>query len=155
MTIWIFWFGNMFIMLIVILNFLIAEVSQTYDKVKSAGKIFLYLSKANVNKIAFGYRKVFFKMLGYQQKDQFVVIVFKSPKDLSNIDGGGDDMFGFTTAVKNELKKVFQPFKNELLKYLKKMSDTVDSNKKSTEWSLAVMKNSLTAVAKQTDEMKE
>jgi hypothetical protein len=35
MIIWLFWFLNMFIMLIVIVNFLIAEVSQTYDKVKS------------------------------------------------------------------------------------------------------------------------
>ena len=56
-TIWAFWFLNMFIMLIVIVNFLIAEVSQTYDKVKSSGKTFLYLSKASVNKIAFEYRK--------------------------------------------------------------------------------------------------
>jgi hypothetical protein len=93
----------MFIMLIVIVNFLIAEVSQTYDKVKSAGKVFLYLSKSNVNKIAFGYRK----MLGFEKKDRFVVLVFKSPRDMANVAGGGDDMFGFTTAVKNELKKVF------------------------------------------------
>ena len=62
-TIWTFWFLNMFIMLIVIVNFLIAEVSQTYDKVKSSGKTFLYLSKASVNKIAFDYRK----SLGYLQ----------------------------------------------------------------------------------------
>jgi hypothetical protein len=56
LAIWTFWFMNMFIMLIVILNFLIAEVSQTYDKVKSSGKTFLYISKASVNKIAFEYR---------------------------------------------------------------------------------------------------
>jgi len=56
LAIWTFWFMNMFIMLIVILNFLVAEVSETYDKVKSSGKTFLYLSKAGVNKIAFEYR---------------------------------------------------------------------------------------------------
>lgn len=96
----------MFIMLIVILNFLIAEVSQTYDKVKSKGKTFLYLSKAKVNVIAFEYRYA----LGYEEKDRFITLVFKSPRDLSNIAGGGDEMFGFTTAVKNELKKLFAPF---------------------------------------------
>jgi hypothetical protein len=111
-SLWTFWFLNMFIMLIVILNFLIAEVSQTYDKVKSSGKTFLYLSKASVNKIAFEYRH----SLGYGQKDKFVTLVFKSPKDMSNLAGQGDDMFGFTTAVKNELKKLMQPFKNEIMK---------------------------------------
>jgi len=35
--IWGFWFFNEFMMLIIILNFLIAEVSQTYDRVKGAG----------------------------------------------------------------------------------------------------------------------
>lgn len=33
--IWIFWIFNLYFMLIIMLNFLIAEVSQTYEKVKS------------------------------------------------------------------------------------------------------------------------
>jgi hypothetical protein len=37
-VIWAFRLANIFIMMIILLNFLIAEVSQTYDKVKSAGQ---------------------------------------------------------------------------------------------------------------------
>ena len=40
--IWMFWFFNLFFMLIIMLNFLIAEVSQTYDKVKSQGLVLIY-----------------------------------------------------------------------------------------------------------------
>ena len=40
--IWSFWFFNLFFMLIIMLNFLIAEVSQTYDKVKSQGLVSIY-----------------------------------------------------------------------------------------------------------------
>jgi hypothetical protein len=43
-------------------------------------------------------------------------------------------MFGFTTSVKNELARLFKPFKNELIKHLKKMWDTVEANKRGTEW---------------------
>jgi len=46
---WMFWFFNEFVMMIIILNFLIAEVSQTYDKVKGAGNQFLYKKKCEVN----------------------------------------------------------------------------------------------------------
>lgn len=111
----------------------------------------MYLSKASVNKIAFEYRQT----LGFEEQDRFVTLVFKSPRDISNIAGGGDDMFGFTTAVKNELKKLFGPFKNELMKHLKKMGDTVEANKKGTEWQMAIMKNAVNGIAKQTDALKD
>jgi hypothetical protein len=128
--IWLFWIINIFLMMIIIVNFLIAEVSQTYDKVKSSGKTFLYLSKAGVNKVAFDYRKFF----GFGENDNFVALVFKSPKDLTNLAGGGDDMFGFTTSVKNEMRRIIRPVKNEILKHLKRMYDTNESNKKTTDW---------------------
>ena len=64
-------------------------------------------------------------------------------------------MFGFTTAVKNELKKLIQPFKNELLKHLKKFQDTIEVNKKGTEWQMSLMKNAITKLAQQTDVLKE
>lgn len=46
-------------MLIIILNFLIAEVSMTYDKVKSSGMQFLYQKKSEVNKNAYVYKELF------------------------------------------------------------------------------------------------
>ena len=64
---WLFWFVNIFIMLIIILNFLIAEVSQTYDKVKGSGKMFLYQKRCEIDWIAYVYRKIF----GWGEQDKF------------------------------------------------------------------------------------
>ena len=41
LLIWFFWFYDILIMLVILLNFLIAEVSQTYDRVESQGSIFV------------------------------------------------------------------------------------------------------------------
>lgn len=67
--IWIFWFINMFIMLIVMLNLVIAEVGQIYDKVMSQGKSSIYKQRADLNKMIFqiedffGYRKEYKKIV--------------------------------------------------------------------------------------------
>ena len=37
--IWLSWFINLFLMLIIFLNLLIAEVSNTYERVKSTSKL--------------------------------------------------------------------------------------------------------------------
>ena len=66
-VLWVCWFVNIFLMLIIILNFLIAEVSQTYDRVKGSGKMFLYQKKCEINWNAYVYRKMF----GYEAGDKF------------------------------------------------------------------------------------
>jgi hypothetical protein len=43
--VWSMWIINIFLMLIIMLNFLIAEVGQIYDNVKSSGKLFLKRSR--------------------------------------------------------------------------------------------------------------
>ena len=63
-------------MLIVMLNFLIAEVGQTYDDVKSLGKQFLYFNKCQINTNTFNYRSHFKKMFGMEQ-DKFEILVFR------------------------------------------------------------------------------
>ena len=47
--VWAFWFINIFTMTIVFLNFVIAEVSNTYTEVKESGTLFLYQKKAEMN----------------------------------------------------------------------------------------------------------
>lgn len=44
-----FWLYHKIVMIIVLLNFLIAEVSMTYEKVKSSGNQFIYSRKADLN----------------------------------------------------------------------------------------------------------
>ena len=92
--IWFFWVLNIFFMMIVLMNFLIAEVSQTYDKVKSDGKMLLYQKKAELNLLAF---KIF-KMFG--KRSYFKVIVFTYPKDGDNGDEDGD---GFSAKITNNM----------------------------------------------------
>jgi len=55
--IWAAWFLNLLVVCIVLLNLLIAEVNQTYDRVKSSGTIFLYRGKSDVNLMTFKYRE--------------------------------------------------------------------------------------------------
>ena len=50
--VWTFWFINVFTMTIVFLNFVIAEVGNTYNDIKSSGTIFLYQKKAEMNFVA-------------------------------------------------------------------------------------------------------
>jgi len=47
--VWIFWFINIFTMTIVFLNFVIAEVGNTYNEVRESGTLFLYQKKAEMN----------------------------------------------------------------------------------------------------------
>jgi hypothetical protein len=56
----------MFIMLIVMLNLVIAEVGQIYDKVMSQGKSSIYKQRADLNKMIFQIEDFFGKRKEYQ-----------------------------------------------------------------------------------------
>jgi hypothetical protein len=88
-------------MCIIILNFLIAEVSQTYDRVKGSGKMFLYQKRCEINWNAYVYRK----MIGIDE-DKFQVIVFKSPKSVADLANAGDEFYGFTNTIAKDAKKL-------------------------------------------------
>jgi len=111
-VLWSFWFINIFLMLIIILNFLIAEVSQTYDRVKGSGKMFLYQKKCEINWNAYVYRKMF----GYEKDDKFQIIVFKSPKDVLDLANAADEFYGFTNTIAKDAKKLIALTKQDLLK---------------------------------------
>jgi len=48
-VLWLIWYMNVFVMVIVLLNFLIAEVSATYETVKEGGDKILYAKRAELN----------------------------------------------------------------------------------------------------------
>ena len=48
-VVWFFFIANIFIMQIVLLNFLIAEVSMTYENIKGLGPCLLYQKKQELN----------------------------------------------------------------------------------------------------------
>ena len=51
--IWITWHANILFMVIVLANFLIAEVSVTFENVKNLGNVFLNTEKSNFNLLIF------------------------------------------------------------------------------------------------------
>lgn len=73
--IWIIWLVNVFIMLIIMLNFLIAEVGNTYQKVYSLGEKSHYRASAVINFKVQQYLYFFRKWL------QFDAIVFTTSKE--------------------------------------------------------------------------
>jgi len=46
---WMFWFMNIFLMVIMLLNFLIAVISQTYERVSGSQTSYTYKDKADMN----------------------------------------------------------------------------------------------------------
>jgi len=51
--VWLIWLGNQFVNLIILLNFLIAVISQTYEKVISQQQTHNYMHKAELNNEVF------------------------------------------------------------------------------------------------------
>lgn len=124
--IWLFWLLNVFLMVIVLLNFLIAEVSQTYDKVKSQGKMLLYQKKAELNLLAY---KIF-KMFG--SRSYFKVLVFTGPKNDEDL---GDDEVGqgFSATIRKDTAEQIAKLKAELLKSQKRVLGMVKAQQQNIE----------------------
>ena len=60
--IWVTWFVNTFIMIIILLNFLIAVISSTYDRVTQSRDITQYMHKADLNEECYQLLSVFSKL---------------------------------------------------------------------------------------------
>ena len=73
--VWIIWFFNIFFMVIILANFLIAEVSVTFEDVKNLGNVFLNREKAKFNELIFQIQAYF------GIKNEFSVMVFTQNKD--------------------------------------------------------------------------
>lgn len=72
---WFFFMANIFIMQIVLLNFLIAEVSRTYERVKDIGPCLMYQKKQELN---FFVQKI---LRMYGKEDPFKALIFVTPTD--------------------------------------------------------------------------
>lgn len=103
---WGLWFANEFLMMIILLNFLIAIISQSYDKVISKSTILLYESKcdfiAETSVLIDSFPGVFGKDFRSQ-----IFILQASTEDEGQT---GDDVAGFvktiTKVIKSEIKEV-------------------------------------------------
>ena len=77
------------------LNLLIAQVGQIYDKVMAEGKIYIYKERAEVNKMVFQIKYFF----GY--KDQFDAILLQRPQE--DISFEYDDFVTFSERIKKHV----------------------------------------------------
>jgi len=68
--IWAIWFANIFVVLICLLNFLIAVVSQSYDEVMGKSLTFRTFQRLEMNISAAIFRRDVLKMVGkFEPKD--------------------------------------------------------------------------------------
>ena len=70
------WFIQVFFMLVIMLNFLIAVLQQTYNRVMNYQKIILYQQRSELNEECYNLLSIFLKI------KQFKYIVFSTNKDI-------------------------------------------------------------------------
>lgn len=102
---WFFFIANIFIMQIVLLNFLIAEVSMTYGRINELGSCLMFQKKQELNYFVL---KVF-KYMG--KKDPYKALVFVSPKTLQD----EEHHMGFLKSFREDTVYAVKQMRHELL----------------------------------------
>ena len=101
---WAIWYMNVFVMVIVLLNFLIAEVSATYEDVKSGGSAILYAKRAELNLVA----QEIYALFG--DRTSFRVIVYTCASEWAE----DDPMRGVVEAVNDSITKAMLKNKHDV-----------------------------------------
>jgi len=120
---WVFWMLNIFIMVIVLLNFLIAEVSTTYTRISEAGSQFIFQKKAEMNMKA----RQLQNMFGFSQ--HFQVIALTTAKDES----AAGNLAGFTSVIKHDVGQLLGRTKADIVKSLKHLDGLIEKSMKHQE----------------------
>ncbi len=93
--------------MIVMLNLLIAQVGQIYEKIMSQGKTSIYKERAQLN------LKVFQTKYFYGEKNEFVALIMQTP--LQNSEKFSFDNFTtFTERIKKNTQRTSDKMKNEI-----------------------------------------
>lgn len=116
---WFLFISNIFIMQIVLLNFLIAEVSMTYEKVKNLGPCLLFQKKQELNHFI---QKV---CTLYGKNDAFKALIFVSPR---TIEGEEDQFIELKTFMKEQIQFEMGKMKMEVIPNLKKIGEQCTAN---------------------------
>lgn len=118
---WFFFVANIFIMQIVLLNFLVAEVSMTYARIKDLGPCLIYQKKQELN---FFVQKI---LVVYQKQNPFKALIFINPKDMGEED---DDYADLRDGVKDTISYEIFKVAEELVPNQKKIHEmsTINMN---------------------------
>ena len=97
-------------MLIVMLNFLIAEVGNTYQKASALGEKYHYRERSILNHQAQKY------MYFFSFRHKYTAIAFTTPREAFKDQDDEDqkDVFSIQEVIKNELDKAAKNMKKEL-----------------------------------------
>ena len=83
--IWLIWFIQTFTMLVIMLNFLIAVIASTYDRLNNYQRIISYQQKATLNDEVFQLMKVF-KNFWFVSMPSYKIVVFSTSKEASTLE---------------------------------------------------------------------
>ena len=130
--IWLIWAANVVGMVIVLLNFVIAEVSQTYEEVRSGGEIFRFQQMAAMNLKAL--QVINSLKLGWckSKNKKFKFIVFTTPKEVVQAEEE-DEIFGLTNQIKKGVDKLLKKARVELQKNITSLTESVSYAKRVSE----------------------
>jgi len=110
-----------FFMLVILLNFLIAQVSQSYDNVMGKEELYIYLMKAEFNREYLA----FMKLMGWLKESvESPLLYIRAPREMSDVD---DQYAGYVKTVKNAINKTQKALKTEIASVVTSITD-VNSN---------------------------
>ena len=91
------------------LNFLVAEVGQTYENVMSAGMTLIFRTRASMNVKALLYSEILSKE---QSDNEFSVLLITAPKNCKeNVDPGDEEYYGMLNNVIKVITKLIKKTK--------------------------------------------
>lgn len=102
---WFFFIVNIFVMQIVLLNFLVAEVSMTYARIKDLGPCLIYQKKQELN---FFVQKI---VTSYGKENFFKALIFISPKEH---DDDNDELTALAESIKSTVSYELLKVKNDI-----------------------------------------
>ena len=106
---WILWLSNLFFMLIILLNFLIAIIGQSYDSVMSRNFISLYKSKCGFIKECTIITDMFDSLIGNSNLASVYLLSSSIDHDDSN-----NEWTGFIKTITSTVKTEISALKSEI-----------------------------------------
>jgi hypothetical protein len=119
---WILWFVQLLIMQIILLNFLIAVISQTYERVASSQVNYIYKDKAEMNEEC----QLILSTLYYV--GEVKMIVFTYDKSIFSVES--DAWGGIVDQVKQVVDKSASKIRNKIESFQKNVESNVVEMKK-------------------------
>jgi len=113
--IWVLWFVQALFMLVVMLNFLVAVLQQTYDRIQSYQKIILYRQRAELNEECFTLMQIF------QTLPRYKYVVFSSCSRAQTEDNY------YLAEIRNQMKAMAQSQGRRILTCHEELSRKLDA----------------------------